>query len=424
METLTEPIAPPIDAAAIETPVAQRVMDLEKQHILQTYARYPVVLQRGKGCYLWDVEGKRYLDLLSGIGVNALGHSHPRIVRVIREQAGKLIHCSNLYYHEYQGKLAQKLSAMSGLPRTFFCNSGTEAIEGALKIAKAHGNKVSPEKNEIIALENSFHGRSIGALAITGQAKYRNDFEPLLPNVRFIPRHDIDALVESVTDRTAGIVLELIQGEGGIYPIGEKMTRVARELADRHNAMLLFDEIQCGVGRPGTYFSYQLSEPAVMPDVMVAAKPLGAGLPIGVIMTNERAAASLGAGMHGSTFGGGALATRVAHECCLMLEELMPNIRQAGAYFRTELAAMTHKFPFIKEVRGHGLMIGVDIDFPCKHFVTDALAEGLLINVTHDTVVRMLPPYIINEREVDRAIRGLRNVFKRAARNYTKPAGL
>lgn len=422
METLTEPLGQTAADAAIETSVAQRVMDLEKQHILQTYARYPLVLQRGKGCYLWDVEGKRYLDLLSGIGVNALGHSHPRIVRIIREQAGKLIHCSNLYYHEYQGKLAQKLSEMSGMPRTFFCNSGTEAVEGALKIAKAYGNKVSPEKNEIVALENSFHGRSIGAISITGQPKYRADFEPLLPHVKFVPRHDVDALANAVTERTAAIVLELIQGEGGVYPIGEKMTRVSRELADRHNALLVLDEIQCGVGRPGTYFSYQLNEPTVMPDVMVAAKPLGAGLPIGIIMANERAAAALAAGMHGSTFGGGALATRVAYECCLILEELMPHIRQVGAYFRSELGAMAHKFPFIKEVRGQGLMIGVDIDFPCKQFVTDALAEGLLINVTHDTVVRMLPPYIISEREVDRAIRGLRNVFKKASRTYTKPA--
>lgn len=421
METLTEPV--PGEAVA-ETSVAQLIMELEKQHILQTYARYPLVLQRGKGCYVWDVEGNRYLDLLSGIGVNALGHSHPRIVRAIREQSAKLIHSSNLYYNEYQGKLAQKLSQMSGLPRTFFCNSGTEAVEGALKIAKAFGNKVSPEKNEIIALDNSFHGRSIGALSITGQPKYRKDFEPLLPHVKFVPRHDPDALAAAVSERTAGIFLELIQGEGGIYPIGEKMTRAARDLADRFNALLVLDEIQCGVGRPGTYFAYQLNEPAVLPDVMVAAKPLGAGIPMGVIMANERAAAALAPGMHGSTFGGGALACRIALECCLLLEELLPDIRRVGSYFRNELATLAHKFPFIKDVRGQGLMIGVEMDFPCKQFVTDALAEGLLVNVTHDTVLRMLPPYIITEREVDRAIRGLRNIFRKAARTYSKPEAL
>ncbi len=397
-------------------------MDLEQSHVLQTYARYPLVLQRGKGCYVWDVEGKRYLDLLSGIGVNALGHSHPRIIRVIREQSGKLIHTSNLYFHEYQGKLAQKLTEMSGLPRTFFCNSGTEAVEGALKIVKAFGNKISPDKNEIVALDNSFHGRSIGALSITGQPKYRKDFEPLMPHVKFVPRNDLDALSNAITPRTAGIVLELIQGEGGVYPIGEKLTRAARDLADRYNALLVLDEIQCGVGRPGTYFAYQLNDPQVAPDLMVAAKPLGAGIPMGVIMANDRAAAALSPGMHGSTFGGNALACRVAYECCLILEELLPHIRQVGAYFRSELGNLAHKFPFVKEVRGQGLMIGVEVDFPCKQFVTDSLAEGLLVNVTHDTVLRMLPPYIITEREVDRAIRGIRNVFKKAARTYVRPA--
>lgn len=406
----------------VEMSVAQQVMDLERQYVLQTYGRYPLVLQRGKGCYVWDVDGKRYLDLLSGIGVNALGHAHPRIVRVIREQSAKLIHCSNLYFHEYQGKLAKRLSEMSGLQRTFFCNSGTEAMEGALKIVKSWGNRISPEKFEIVSLENSFHGRSIGAVSITGQPKYRSPFEPLMPGVKFVPRHDMAALEATVSEKTAGIVLELIQGEGGIYPLGEQMTRKARELADKYNALLVLDEIQCGVGRPGTYFAYQLNEPVVMPDVMVAAKPLGAGLPMGVIMTNEKAAPALTAGMHGSTFGGGALACRVGLECAILLEELLPHIRQVGAYFKSELEDMGRKFSFVKEVRGSGLMLGIEIDFPCKDFVTDAMSEGLLINVTHDTVVRMLPPYIITEREVDRAVRGLRNVFRRAARNHKSAA--
>ncbi|MBS1824933.1 MAG: aspartate aminotransferase family protein [Acidobacteria bacterium] len=408
MDTLVETSAP-VSAAA-------EIMERERQYVMQTYARYPLVLQRGKGCYLWDVDGKRYLDLLSGIGVNALGHSHPRIVRAIREQSVKLVHCSNLYYHEWQGKLAERLHQVSGLQRTFFCNSGTEATEGALKIVKSYGNRVSPEKNEIIALEDSFHGRSLGAISITGQPKYRKDFEPLIPGVKFVPRHDLGALEAAVNERTAGIVLELIQGEGGIYPIGEKMTRTARELADKYNALLVLDEIQCGVGRPGTYFAYQLLDPPVMPDVMIAAKPIGAGVPIGVIMTNEKAAAALPAGMHGSTFGGGALACRVGYECMLLLEELMPHIRQVGGYFKSQLVDLSRKFGFIKEVRGQGLMLGVEIEFPCKQFVTDALAEGLLINVTHEKVVRMLPPYIITEREVDRAVRGLTRVFKKVGK--------
>ncbi|MBI3361811.1 MAG: aspartate aminotransferase family protein, partial [Chloroflexi bacterium] len=371
---------------------------------------------RGKGCYVWDVDGNKYLDLLSGIGVNALGHAHPRIVKAIRDQAGKLIHCSNLYYHEHQGRLARRLSEISGLQRAFFCNSGTEATEGALKIVKSHGNRISASKNEIVALENSFHGRSIGAVSITGQAKYRDPFEPLMPGVKFVPRHDPHALEEAVNERTAGIVLELIQGEGGIYPIGERMTRMARELANRCQALLVLDEIQCGVGRPGTYFAYQLHDPIVLPDVVVAAKPLGAGLPVGVILANEKAASALSSGMHGSTFGGGALACRVALECIDVLEELLPSIRRVGAYFRARLEDLGRKFSFVKEVRGQGLMLGVDMEFPCKHLVNEALAEGLLVNVTHDTVLRMLPPYILTERDVDRAIRGLRNVFRKAAR--------
>lgn len=405
-----------VSEAPVEAPVAQQVMDLERQYVMQTYARYPLVVARGKGCYVWDVDGNKYLDLLSGIGVNALGHAHPRIVKAIRDQAGKLIHCSNLYYHEHQGRLARRLSEISGLQRAFFCNSGTEATEGALKIVKSHGNRISASKNEIVALENSFHGRSIGAVSITGQAKYRDPFEPLMPGVKFVPRHDPHALEEAVNERTAGIVLELIQGEGGIYPIGERMTRMARELANRCQALLVLDEIQCGVGRPGTYFAYQLHDPIVLPDVVVAAKPLGAGLPVGVILANEKAASALSSGMHGSTFGGGALACRVALECIDVLEELLPSIRRVGAYFRARLEDLGRKFSFVKEVRGQGLMLGVDMEFPCKHLVNEALAEGLLVNVTHDTVLRMLPPYILTERDVDRAIRGLRNVFRKAAR--------
>lgn len=389
-------------------------MELEREVLIQTYARYPLVLQRGKGCYVWDTDGNRYLDLLSGIGVNGLGHCHPRILRVIRDQAGKLIHCSNLYYHEWQGKLAQRLAEISGLRRTFFCNSGTEAVEGALKIVKAHGNRVAPDKNEIVALEDSFHGRTAGALSLTGQAKYRKDFEPLVPGVKFVPRHDVRALEAAVNERTAGIFLELIQGEGGIYPLGEAMARTARALADRYNALLVFDEIQCGVGRPGTFFAYQLYEPAILPDVMVAAKPLGAGLPIGAIVANDRAAGALAPGMHGSTFGGGALACRVALECLDIIEELLPSIRRVGAYFKMRLKELEPQFPFIREVRGEGLMLGIETDFPCKQFVQDALAEGLLINVTHERVVRLLPPYILSEREVDRAVRGIRNIFRKA----------
>ncbi len=402
--------------AAQEQSVVEQVMDLEKQYLVQNYSRYPLVLVRGKGCYVYDASGKRYLDLISGIGVNALGYSNPRIVKIIREQAARLIHTSNLYYHEYQGKLARRICQASGLQRVFFCNSGAEAIEGAMKMMRAHGRRIDPAKTEIVSLENSFHGRTMGALSATGQEKYRRDFEPLLPGVRFVAPNDSAALEQAVNDRTAGIMIEAIQGEGGVYPMGHQYLKKARELADRHSALLLFDEIQCGVGRPGTFFAYQLFEPPVLPDIMVAAKPVACGLPLGFIAASERAAAAIGAGMHGSTFGGGPLACRVALEAFALIEELLPSISQTGSYFRMRLTELAQRFRFIKEVRGAGLMIGVEMAMPCKQMVLDAIEQGLLINCTHDTVLRLLPPYVITEQEVDRAVAGLKKVLAKADR--------
>lgn len=391
----------------------QNVMELESQYLLQNYARYPIVIHRGKGCHVYDVAGNRYLDFISGIGVNALGHAHPRIVKVIRDQAALLVHCSNLYYHEFQGPLAKKLTEISGLERSFFCNSGTEAMEGALKMARAHGNKISHEKYEIVALDNSFHGRTLGALSVTGQPKYRADFEPLLAGVRFVPVNDVAALEQAVGEHTAGIVMEWIQGEGGIVPLTHEFTRRARELADQHNALLVFDEIQCGVGRSGSYFAYQLASPPIMPDVTVAAKPLACGLPLGVIIANEKAAAAIGPGMHGSTFGGSALACRVALEFFDILDELLVHIHHVGSYFRLLLSEQARKHSFIREVRGFGLMIGVEMEIPGKQMVLDAMADGLLMNCTHETVLRFLPPYIVTEKDVDAAMKVLGKIFSK-----------
>jgi len=394
--------------------VAPSVVDLEKQYLLQNYARYPLVLHRGKGCYVYDTACKRYLDLIAGIGVNALGYAHPRMTKVIREQAGLLLHCSNLYYHEYQGPLAKRIAEASGLQRVFFSNSGAESMEGALKMVRSHGRKIAPEKHEVVALENSFHGRTFGALSITGQEKYRRDFEPLVPGARFVPRNDITALQQMVGEKTAGIVFEIVQGEGGIYPLSTEYLRKARELCDRYNALLVFDEIQCGVGRSGTYFAYQLSEPWIMPDIMVAAKPLACGIPLGFIAANERAAVAIGPGMHGSTFGGGPLACRAALEFFDILDTLLENIVNVGGYFRMRLTESARHFSFIKEVRGYGLMIGVELDMPGKQIVLDAMEEGVLLNCTHDVVLRMLPPYILTEQDVDRAMTVLNRVFKKA----------
>jgi predicted acetylornithine/succinylornithine family transaminase len=405
---------PPEPEVSAPTASLEDLVGLERQYLLQNYARYPLALHRGKGCYVYDLSGNRYLDLISGIGVNSLGHAHPRITKVIRQQAGLLLHTSNLYYHEYQGRLAERLAKISGLQRTFFCNSGTEAMEGALKMIRAHGHAISASKYEVISLDNSFHGRTLGALSITGQPKYRTDFEPLLPGARFVERNNLAALEAAVNENTAGIVLEFIQGEGGILPVSEAFACKARELAQQHNALLVFDEIQCGVGRPGTYFAYQMPDPVLLPDIVIAAKPMACGIPLGVVIANERAAASIRPGMHGSTYGGGPLACRVALEFFDILEELLPQINTVGSYFRMRLTELMREFSFIKDVRGPGLMIGVETEFPCKHLVLQGIEEGILFNVTHETVIRFLPPYVLTEADVDRAIAALKTIFAKA----------
>ena len=380
------------------------VAELEKLYLLQNYARHPIVLHRGDGPYMWDVNGKRYLDFIAGIGVNALGQNHPRIVEVIREQAARLIHTSNLFYNEYQGPLAERIAKVSGLARTFFTNSGTEATEGSLKMIKAHGHFINPAKFEIVSLNNSFHGRSIGALSITGQAKYRNDFEPLMPGVKFVDYNDIPALEAAVNERTAGICIEWIQGEGGIVVMDPAFCKKARELADKYDALLCFDEIQCGIGRTGKYFGYQLVDPPVMPDIITAAKPIACGIPLGIITCNERAAKAIRPGMHGSTFGGNALAARVALEFFDILEGLLPQVTRVGDYFQARLRDLATRHTIIKEVRGYGLMIGAELTIPGKDIVNACMADGLLLNCTHETVLRFLPPYIITEQHVDEAI--------------------
>ncbi|MEZ5353022.1 MAG: aspartate aminotransferase family protein [Bryobacteraceae bacterium] len=415
-------LASPIEVESEVKDLAQTIVDREKQYVLQNYGRYPLALHRGKGCYLYDFAGKRYLDLISGIGVNGLGHAHPRIVRTVRQQVAQLVHCSNLYYQEHQGLLAEKLVRMSGLARAFFCNSGAEGMETAIKMIRSHGSHRDPAKHEIVTFENSFHGRTIGAISITGQPKYRKDFEPLLPGVKFVPFNDLEALESAVDERTAGVVIEVIQGEGGVYSVSEAVLRKARALCDRYDALLVFDEIQCGVGRTGTYFAYQLFDPPVTPDVVVTAKPLAAGFPLGAVIANEKAAAAIAPGMHGTTFGGGVLACRVACEFLDILEDLLPQIRDRGDYFRRKLNALAAKHRVVKQVRVTGLMIGVELYVPGKQCVVDAMNLGLLINCTHETVLRFLPPYIISEKEIDKACRILDRVLKAVPYDPAAPA--
>jgi predicted acetylornithine/succinylornithine family transaminase len=402
----------------------EQIAELEKRYLLGTYNRYPIVLTRGKGVFLYDLEDRRYLDFVSGLGVNALGHAHPRIVKTIREQAAKLIHVSNLYYHEYQGALAEKLCTLAGDSsgdasaganfRAFFQNSGTEAIEGSIKLARLAGHRAGGEaKSRLVALQGSYHGRTFGALSLTGQDKHRKGFEPLLEDVTFVTQNDIEGLRAAVNDSTCAIVLEPIFGEGGIYECSVEFLRACREAADRHKAALIFDEIQCGLGRTGTMFAFQSF--GVTPDMVAIAKPIAAGLPLGAFLAKEEFASAISPGQHGTTFGGGPLACRVALEFLAIVEDekLLDNVNKVGAYLQQELKTIVEKSAAAKEVRGRGFIQGINLEIPARPIVDEALAEGVLFNSTQDTVVRFLPPFLLEEKHVDKGIRVLKKLLRK-----------
>jgi acetylornithine/N-succinyldiaminopimelate aminotransferase len=395
----------------------EQIAELERHYLLQTYNRYPVAFERGKGVFLYDLEGNRYLDFVSGLGVNALGHAHPRIVKTVREQASRLVHVSNLYYHEYQGRLAEKLTSLSGLNRVFFSNSGTEAIEGSIKLARLAGHRAGgATKSRLVALEGSYHGRTFGALSLTGQDKHRKGFEPLLDDVTFVPRNHIEALRAAVNDDTCAIVLEPIFGEGGIYECSADFLQECRALADRHKAALVFDEIQCGLGRTGTLFAFQTF--AVTPDILAIAKPIAAGLPLGAFLAREEFASAISPGQHGTTFGGGPLACRVALEFLAIVEEesLLENVKKVGAYLQNELQHLVDNYAAAREVRGRGFIQGIDLEIPSRPIVEQGLAQGVLFNSTQDTVVRFLPPFLLQEQHVDKGIRVLRRFLGKRRR--------
>ena len=395
----------------------EQIAERERQYLLQTYNRYPVVLTRGKGVFLWDIDDKKYLDFVSGLGVNALGHAHPRIVKAIREQAAKIIHVSNLYYHEYQGPLAEKLCALAGSSsgekfRAFFSNSGTEAIEGSIKLARLAGHRAGGEtKSRLVALEGSYHGRTFGALSLTGQDKHRKGFEPLLEDVTFVKQNDLEGLRAAVNDNTCAIVLEPIFGEGGIYECSVEFLRECRALADRHKVALIFDEIQCGLGRTGTIFAFQSF--GVTPDIVAIAKPIAAGLPLGAFIAKEEFATAISPGQHGTTFGGGPLACRVGLEYLAIVEEehLLENVVKVGGYLHQQLQGLLDKYAATREVRGRGFIQGLVLDIPARPLVEQGLAEGVLFNVTQDTVLRFLPPFLLEEKHVDKGIRVLKKLL-------------
>lgn len=383
---------------------ADEVVARDRQFVVRNYGRYPLVVDSAQGVYLHSADGNRYLDFLSGIGVMALGHSHPRLVAALTEQLGTLVHCSNLYYHANQGAVAERLAGLSGLSRTFFCNSGAEAVEGALKIAKGYGRARAETKFEIVALDGSFGGRTLGAVSVTGQPKYAAPFAPLIPGVQFIPVNDLAALEAAVTGNTAAVIFEPILGEGGIVEVSAEFAQLARKLTTAHDALLICDEIQCGMGRTGRPFAYQRWGEDFLPDVLTVAKPLAAGLPIGAVVCSEAAEAVLGPGMHGSTFGGGALACRAALEFLDMLPDLLPHVRQVGAYFRERLEELAHRHDFVAGIRGEGLMVGLELGIPGSVFVSRAQDRGLLINCTAGNILRFLPPYVIENEHVDEAV--------------------
>ncbi|HXJ46351.1 MAG TPA: aspartate aminotransferase family protein [Candidatus Dormibacteraeota bacterium] len=379
--------------------------DAEK-YLLPTYKRQPLVFTHGRGPYVFDSFGKKYLDFLGGIAVNGLGHAHPDIVKVIRRESARAIHLSNLFHNEFQGPLARKLSEISGMDRVFFSNSGTEAIEGCLKLARLYSrpadaplNAPNP-KHRILALENSFHGRTFGAVSVTATEKYRLPFAPLVPGVEFVKFNDVADLESKFDKNVCAVILETIQGEGGIHPVSVTFWNRARALASQHDALLIADEIQCGLGRTGRYFAYQKF--SSKPDLVAIAKPLAAGLPLGAILTSEAVAARVSPGVHGTTFGGGPMVCAVALEFLKVLEKkkILANANARGAEIRAGIEKLVAKFPIIKEVRGEGLMIGVELTVDGNPFVAEAMKRGLLINCTHDFTLRLLPAFIIGAKQV------------------------
>jgi predicted acetylornithine/succinylornithine family transaminase len=388
-----------------ETPAAVEARDAA--FVLGTYARTPFHPRSGKGARIIDADGHEYWDLLGGIAVNALGHRHPRLVKALRDESNALLHLSNLYYHPAQGLLAEKLVRASGLLRAFFCNSGTEANEAALKFARL----ANPGRSGLVALNESFHGRTLGSLALTGHEAYRKPFEPLVPGVTFIEPNDVAALEAAVDASTSAIVLEPVMGEGGVIPLTHDFLAAARRLADRTGAMLIFDEIQCGLGRTGTLFAFQQS--GIVPDIITLAKPLGGGLPLGAVLTGPAMEGLVKPGHHGTTFGGNPVACRLG---LAVLEEieassLLAKVTTLGDWFGGQLRALQSRMPSIVDVRGMGMMWGIELDRPAKLVVAELLAKGFVCGTARDNVIRLLPPYIVPKKALSEFIAALENVL-------------
>lgn len=386
------------------TTTATAVLDIEAAHILQVYKRLPLVLVRGEGARVTDCDGREYIDLLSGIGVASLGHAHPGLARAIAAQAGELLHTSNLFFHPLQGQLAARLAKLSGLPRAFFCNSGTEAVEACLKFARRYWHAAGSPRTEIVALERSFHGRTFGSLSVTSGAAYREPFAPLVPGVRFAPPDDPDALRRAVTSATAAVIVEPIQGEGGVWPLSGAMAEALNAACEETGALLIADEIQCGLGRTGRPF--HSATLGLRPDLMALGKALGGGVPVGAALLGERVAGAAAFGDHGSTYGGNLLACRAALVFVEALEDGLPaRVAEAGARVERGLRQLAETHAAAGAIRGAGLLWGMEVEpGAAERIVPAGLEHGVIVNRTAGNVVRLLPPLTISDGDIDEGL--------------------
>jgi acetylornithine/N-succinyldiaminopimelate aminotransferase len=395
----------------------QNLIQQSQNHICQTYNRFNLAIARGSGCYLWDQEGRQYLDFVAGIAVCNLGHCPMEISRVMYEQAQQLVHVSNLYYTKPQVRLAESLTGSCFADKVFFCNSGAEANEAAIKLARKYSRKgYGPGRYGIITMKNSFHGRTLATLSATGQKKIQEGFEPLVDGFRYVEFDSVDTVAEAIDKTVCAVLVEPIQGEGGVrVPHGGYLEGL-RELCTRHDLLLIYDEIQVGMGRTGKLFSHQ--HEGVTPDIMTLAKALANGMPIGAMLTTDKVAEAFGPGSHASTFGGTPLVTAVAQEVFRQISAapFLEQVRSVGGYFKQRLLALGEKYSFIKEVRGRGLILGIELDFPGSEVVAQCMERGVLINCTAERVLRFLPPLIVTSTEVDRLIETLDSVFREKGR--------
>lgn len=386
---------------------------MSKGNIMNTYGRFDVIFEKGKGARLFDSKGKEYIDFVSGVAVNCLGHANDKIVNTIKSQAEKLMHISNYYWNQNAMDLAEKLCKNTDHQKVFFCNSGTESIETALKLSRKYGRMVgTDDKSEIIYMDNSFHGRTMGSLSVTGQPKYQKQFKPLIGNVKSVQFNDMEEIKSAISDNTCAVIVEPIQGEGGIICAHKEYLQLLRDLCDEHNALLVFDEVQCGVGRSGKLFAYQKF--GVVPDVICMAKALGGGFPIGAVLAKEKAASAFVPGDHGNTFGGNPMGTAIG--LCILNElidgKVIDSVDEKGEYIKSKLVKLQEKYNCIKEIRGMGLLIGMQLSIDIKGVINKCFEKGLLLITAGADVVRILPPLNVEKKDIDDAFEILEEVFK------------